>query len=119
MQWGTSTGRASIGRRHRRDAAPVATLAAAIVATFLFWILAAPALAQQPTVEAPPATAAEIDSLVRTLEDPAARERLIEQLRALKAAQARVEEAEAPADGIGADLLAGLSSQIERIGAAL
>src|SRR5690606_31873125 len=124
MRWGTSTGRASVGRRHRRDAAPAATLAAAIVAAFLFWVLAAPALAQQsaaqpPTVEAPPVTAAEIDSLVRTLEDPTARERLIEQLRALKAAQARVEEAEAPADGIGADLLAGLSGQVGRIGGAV
>jgi small conductance mechanosensitive channel len=58
---------------------------------------------------------AEVDALVRTLEDPDRRAKLIEQLKLLKSAQ----EAEAPtslvADGLGAVLLSALSDQVEEV----
>jgi small conductance mechanosensitive channel len=60
----------------------------------------------------------DIDALVATLEDPAAREKLIQQLKALKAAQAREAEAVAP-EGLGAILLASLSEQVRQASDAL
>jgi len=68
----------------------------------------------------PPAAVSEqeIDALVTTLEDPAAREKLIQQLRALKAAQAQDAQAVEP-EGLGAILLASLSEQVRQVSDAL
>jgi small conductance mechanosensitive channel len=60
------------------------------------------------------ASDAEIDALVRSLEDPDQRAKLIEQLKLLKSVQA---EAPTPlvADGLGAVLLSALSAQVEEV----
>jgi len=69
-----------------------------------------------------PASAAvsdkEIDDLVRTLQDPAARDKLIQQLQALKAAQAQAAQPVQP-QGLGAVLLASLSEQVRKVSDAL
>ncbi len=71
---------------------------------------------QQETDRSPAISEREIDALVTTLEDPAAREKLVQQLKALKAAQAK--EAAAPAS-IGAILLSSLSEQVRQASDAL
>jgi small conductance mechanosensitive channel len=60
----------------------------------------------------------DIDALVTTLEDPAAREKLVQQLRALKAAQAREAQTVAP-EGLGAILLSSLSERVRQVSDAL
>ena len=87
-------------------------LLALLVAGLL--LLGAAAAAAQDSADSG-ASDAEIDALVRSLEDPEARAKLIEQLKLLKSAQ----EAEAPtplvADGLGAVLLSALSGQVEEV----
>jgi small conductance mechanosensitive channel len=78
----------------------------------------APAPAQEQGGQAPEVSAQEIDALVATLEDPAAREKLVQQLRALKAAQAREAQTVEP-EGLGAIVLASLSEQVRQISDAL
>ena len=79
----------------------------------------APARAETP--EAPEAAgetaipAQDLEALVETLEDDPARARLVQQLRALIAAQDRAEAEEAPADTVGAQMLAGLSARIKEV----
>ncbi len=69
-----------------------------------------------------PASAAvsdkEIDDLVRTLQDPAARDKLVQQLQALKAAQAQPAQPVQP-QGLGAILLGSLSEQVRKVSDAL
>jgi moderate conductance mechanosensitive channel len=60
----------------------------------------------------------DIDALVTTLEDPAAREKLIQQLKALKAAQPKEPQTVAP-EGLGAILLASLSERVRQVSDAL
>ena len=58
---------------------------------------------------------AEVDALVRTLEDPNRRAKLIEQLKLLKSAQQAEEPTPLVADGLGAVLLSALSDQVEEV----
>ncbi len=83
----------------------------AVLMVVLACLAAPPALAQEaPAAEV---SAEEIERLVDTLEDPAAREKLIAQLRALRLAQGGVEP-EAP--GLASSALAALSDRIELFG---
>lgn len=120
MRWGTGGYRAST-ERQRVGAALVRLPAfvALICVMLAAWAFSAPALAQEPAAEQPAATAEQIDELVQTLEDPAARETLIQQLRTLQAAQTQAETAQPPADSLGAGLLADLSAEVDTIGTAL
>lgn len=70
-------------------------------------VLAPPAVAAEP---APEVSAQEIDRLAKTLEDPKAREKLVLQLRALKAAQAKQEDAGV---GIASAMLETLTARVE------
>jgi moderate conductance mechanosensitive channel len=90
-------------------------LARALVAACLAALLLAmapPVVAQtQDTTATPGVSGAELDKLVQSLEDPAARARLIAELKALKAAQDKAEGVgEDP--GLGAILLSTLSDNI-------
>lgn len=76
------------------------------------------AAAQTPATQAPAVSQQDIDALVTTLQDPAAREKLIQQLQALKAAQA-AESGATEAESIGAVLLSSLSEQVRQISDAL
>jgi moderate conductance mechanosensitive channel len=67
--------------------------------------------AQEQTAELPPVSAQDIDALLATLEDPAARDKLIQQLRALKAVQAQQAQTVEP-EGLGAILLSSLSERV-------
>ena len=77
-----------------------------------------PATAQEQAGQLPAISEQDIDALVTTLEDPAAREKLIQQLKALKAAQAKEAQAVAP-EGLGAVLLASLSERVRQVSDAL
>lgn len=59
-------------------------------------------------------SAQEIDALVATLEDPAARDKLVQQLKALKALQSDAPQTVEP-EGLGAILLSALSEQVRRV----
>ena len=84
------------------------------------WMLLAAVSAAPPhafAADSPPASVAtdkQIDDLVTTLQDPAARDKLIQQLNALKAAQAQQTQAVTP-DGLGALVLASLSEEVSKI----
>jgi small-conductance mechanosensitive channel len=77
---------------------------------------AAPGLAQTPSapdtvVEEPAVDPAALERIIRTLEDEPARQRLVEELRALQVAQ---ETAEEPADvGLAGRVLEALSGQVD------
>ncbi len=76
------------------------------------------AAAQAPASQTPVVSEQDIDALVTTLQDPAAREKLIQQLQALKAAQAAEPHAIEP-ESIGAVLLSSLSDQVRQVSDAL
>ncbi len=76
------------------------------------------AAAQAPASQTPVVSEQDIDALVTTLQDPAAREKLIQQLQALKAAQAAEPHAIEP-ESIGAVLLSSLSEQVRQVSDAL
>ena len=81
----------------------------------------APGFAQAPAADAvasdPVIDPAALDRIIRTLEDEAARQRLVEELRALQLAQ---EEAEEPiATGLAGRVLEALSSQVDVLGDSL
>ncbi|WP_425450495.1 mechanosensitive ion channel domain-containing protein [Virgifigura deserti] len=103
--------RTAAGRGHRL--APIVGLLA--VLSLLIGLASAEAQ-ETPAATAAQPTAEQIDNLVATLEDPAAREKLIEQLRLLRAAQAEAEPAEAEAE---AGVLGALSDRVDRTSAAL
>jgi small-conductance mechanosensitive channel len=90
--------------------------AALVVWSALAFAIAAPAHAQPAPIAGPPtASAAEIDALVQALQDPAARAKLIEQLRALSAAQ---RAAASPGEAVGPveRLLSSISAGIATFG---
>lgn len=92
-----------------------------LLAWFLLALIAAPmprAAAQEQGAELPAVSGAEIDALLATLEDPAARERLIQQLQALKALQAPERQTVEP-EGLGAILLSSLSERVRKVSDAL
>lgn len=76
------------------------------------------ATAQTQGAEPPAISATEIDSLLATLEDPAARDKLVQQLKALKALQTKTEQTVEP-EGLGAILLSSLSEQVRKVSDAL
>ncbi|MFN4087589.1 MAG: mechanosensitive ion channel domain-containing protein [Alphaproteobacteria bacterium] len=95
-------------------------LLVALLTALLLFLLPVAALAQAPQPAGPPAptterTMAELEALVETLTDDAARERLVGQLRTLidvqRTAEARIEEA-----GTGAAMLTRLTNEIGRMG---
>ncbi len=102
-----------------------ALLAALLAALILLpLLLLAPTAGAQDTAPAASggeaaASDAEIDSLVRRLEDPAQRAALIEDLKLLRAAEGASEPAETTlplvANGLGAALLSALSAQVEQL----
>jgi small conductance mechanosensitive channel len=81
----------------------------------LVLLAAAPARAQDAASAKPAFDQTEIDALVKTIEDPEQRAKLIEQLELLKAARAEEEPAPLVTDGLGAKLLSALSEQIREI----
>lgn len=74
--------------------------------------------AQEGGATAPDVSAAEIDSLLATLEDQAARDKLIQNLKALKTLQAEAPQTVEP-EGLGAILLSSLSEQVRKVSEAL
>src|SRR5262249_54061197 len=87
----------------------------------LLTVLLAPlprAVAADPAPAPPVVSAKEIDDLVSALQDPAARDKLIRQLQALKAAQAQASQTAAP-QGLGAIVLASVSEQVRKVSDAL
>jgi small conductance mechanosensitive channel len=102
-------------RLNRAAGAPGRALRALVALLFSgLLLLGASAAGAQEAADAG-VSDAEVDALVRTLEDPDRRATLIEQLKLLKSAQ----QAEAPtplvADGLGAVLLSALTGQVEEV----
>src|SRR5690625_7995462 len=81
-----------------------------LVLPLLFWLLAAPAFAQQ-TAPAQPATA-DLEALLNTLENDGERQRLVENIRALLEAQ-RAKEA-ADDENLGSRLMGHVAGEIGR-----
>jgi small conductance mechanosensitive channel len=71
---------------------------------------AAAQIAMTQAAEAPSVDPQQVDEMIKTLQDPAARDKLIQQLQALKAAQEQAEGAEP--QSLGARLLTVLSEKI-------
>src|SRR5437016_8743689 len=96
---------------------PRSLMAALVVWSRLAWLPVGVARAQPAPAAAPPAAAsAEIDALVKTLDDPAARARLVEQLRILSAAQKPAAPLPSGPVGMVARFLADVSAGIATIG---
>src|SRR5262249_36724180 len=74
--------------------------------------------AQQQPAELPAVSEQDVDALLATLEDPAARDKLIQQLKALKAVQAQQAQTVEP-EGLGAILLSSLSERVRKASDAL
>jgi hypothetical protein len=99
-------------------------LAVIVVAVVALLSMTVPGSSQGLTDAQPPATADEpiidpaaLDRIISTLESEPARQRLVEELRALQAAQATVET---PEDvGLAGHVLQALSSQVDAVGASL
>jgi len=109
-----AAGRPTVGRRGRALPTVLTALWLGVAAL----VGAAPAEAQ-PAPAPPAASDAEIDDLLATLEDAAARDRLIAQLRVLKAARAAAAGPELERETLGTRLLAVLSERVERTSAGL
>jgi small conductance mechanosensitive channel len=78
----------------------------------------APVAAQQQPAALPAVSQQDIDALLATLEDPAARDKLIQQLKALKAVQTQQAQTVEP-EGLGAILLSSLSERVREASDAL
>ncbi len=78
----------------------------------------APVAAQQQPAALPAVSQQDVDALLATLEDPAARDKLIQQLKALKAVQAQQAQTVEP-EGLGAILLSSLSERVREASDAL
>lgn len=77
----------------------------------------APAIAQsQPPAAAPPVTTDEAQNLLKTLEDPAARQKFTDQLRALVEARRATEPDKANNDRVASRFLESLSDQVAQFG---
>ena len=75
---------------------------------------------KRAALEAAGIDGAEVDGLIRTLEDPAARETLVSQLKALKAVGAAgVAPAEKPPSRVGGRIIESLSEKIDTVSAQL
>ena len=74
--------------------------------------------AQEQPTELPAVSQQDIDALLTTLEDPVAREKLIQQLKALRAIQAQQAQTVEP-EGLGAILLSSLSERVREASDAL
>ena len=74
--------------------------------------------AQEQAAELPAVSQQDIDALLATLEDPAARDKLIQQLKTLKAVQAQQAQTVEP-EGLGAILLSSLSERVREASDAL
>lgn len=104
----------------RRPAAQHLLLALLLLAGWLLagGLLAGPALAQtmpQPQQTAAPITTDEMERTVKMLEDPAQREVMVRQLRAMIAAQ-KAEKRERPVETLGTRMLTTLSERVEKVG---
>lgn len=93
-------------------ARPLALLAGLIA--LLLLPLLTPALAQTPQPAPTEAERQEMQQLIQTLEDPARRDELLKQLRALSAAERQGEE-EQPVGSVGSRFLSTLSDRVETI----
>jgi small conductance mechanosensitive channel len=74
--------------------------------------------AQQQSADVPAVSQQDIDALLATLEDPAARDKLIQQLKTLKAVQVQQAQTVEP-EGLGAILLSSLSERVREASDAL
>jgi len=74
--------------------------------------------AQQQPADLPAVSQQDVDALLATLEDPAARDKLIQQLKTLKAVQAQQAQTVEP-EGLGAILLSSLSERVREASDAL
>ncbi|GIK97354.1 MAG: mechanosensitive ion channel protein MscS [Alphaproteobacteria bacterium] len=77
-------------------------------------LAAAPARAQEQPA-APAFSAEEVDAILRTIEDPEQRAKLVEQLKLLKAARETEEEPPLAVHGVGAALLEMLSERVQAV----
>jgi len=100
---------------HRRRGRPLSIIWLVLV---LALIPLARVAAQEQLAELPAVSEQDIDALLATLEDPAAREKLIQQLKALKAVQAQQAQTVEP-EGLGAILLSSLSERVREASDAL
>lgn len=91
-------------------------LLARVTALFLLLVAGSPTsgFAQEQPAPEPDLSAQEVDALLATLEDPAARDKLVQQLKALKALQAKAPQTVEP-EGLGAILLSALSEQVRKV----
>src|SRR5215468_2158569 len=104
--------RVDVYPRRRRGLLPIIWLA------LVFVLMPLGRLAAQQPAQLPPVSQQDIDALLATLQDPAARDKLIQQLRALKAAQAQQAQTVEP-EGLGAILLSSLSERVSEASDAL
>ncbi|MQP67037.1 mechanosensitive ion channel [Niveispirillum sp. SYP-B3756] len=83
---------------------------------FCLFTVAGPAPAQNPAPAADPAVdAKQVDTLIQTLEDPAKRDGLLAQLKALQAVEQQRQGTEAPASSLGSRFLSTLSDRVEEV----
>lgn len=86
---------------------------AILLLTLLFLSAPAPAPAQDSAAPAP--APAEVDRLITTLEDPAQRDALLAQLKALRTVQDKAPAAEPPPATVGGRVLAVLADRVEGV----
>jgi len=100
---------------HHRRGRPLSILWLVLV---LLLLPAPRGVAQEQSGELPAVSQQDIDALLATLQDPAARDKLIQQLKALKAAQVQQAQTVEP-EGLGAILLSSLSERVREASDAL
>ncbi|SNS62966.1 MULTISPECIES: mechanosensitive ion channel domain-containing protein [unclassified Azospirillum] len=87
-----------------------------LLSLFCLFIVAGPAPAQSQAPAADPAVdAKQVNALIQTLEDPAKRDALLAQLKALQAVEQKRQGAEAPASSLGSRFLSTLSDRVEEV----
>ncbi|MDG5495784.1 mechanosensitive ion channel domain-containing protein [Niveispirillum sp. BGYR6] len=87
-----------------------------LLSLFCLFIIAGPAPAQSQAPAADPAVdAKQVNALIQTLEDPAKRDALLAQLKALQAVEKQRQGAEAPASSLGSRFLSTLSDRVEEV----
>src|SRR5215468_182695 len=106
--------RVDVAPRHRRGR-PLSILWLALV---LVMLPLARVAAQQQPADVSAVSQQDIDALLTTLQDPAARDKLIQQLKTLKAMQVQQEQTVEP-EGLGAILLSSLSDRVREASDAL
>lgn len=93
---------------------PTPLVLAILLLPLLFVIPTTRGIAQEQAAGPPTMSAEDVDALLATLEDPAAREKLVQQLKALKALQSEAPQTVEP-EGLGAILLSALSEQVRKV----